>query len=533
MYKLLIVDDEELDRKLVRLMLEGETQFEIVGEAEDGLAAIKLAQKLEPDIILMDIRMPDKNGLDAAKEIKASLGKVKIIMLTAYDDFHYAREAISGKASAYLLKPIDQEELLETLSRTARELEEENIEKQKQAQVKAEFDANIDVIRTRFFNDLLEGSWKDHGIYEDLEERLALLQLVVLPNVVVVFKLEEGLNRQEKAPYVFYELLRHEIFIHLKNTLKEYFRNSFLLSDSFRSNYILAAVPENNEIQKKELLQLLSDWQRKIQEAYSIPIAIGIGRTYERIFEIAKSYEEAMIAISSNMGEGSLICYDDLGEEGNMTSYPSYLEEQLLLAIRTGNLNESMKLVEHFLSYFIDKVDLKMGKLLVSETLLKAMRVVIVSGTAELKAIEDQLEITKQLVAMDNWVELSSWLRHKIQNLVELVVAAKGSRKYKLVQRSEEYLKEHYGRDLSLDEVSSDLQISSCYFSSIFKEVTGSSFSDYLLDLRIAKAKELLGNPLLTISEVGYKVGFNDPAYFSRVFKRIVGVSPTFFRDAQ
>ena len=127
-------------------MLEGNCQFKIVGEATDGLEAIRKARELEPDAILMDIRMPNKNGLDAAKEIKSFLSRTKIIFLTAYDDFHYAKGAIEGKASAYLLKPIEQEELLEKLSNVAQELTTEAQQAQRMARLMSEIEANLDLI---------------------------------------------------------------------------------------------------------------------------------------------------------------------------------------------------------------------------------------------------------------------------------------------------------------------------------------------------------------------------------------------------
>jgi two-component system response regulator YesN len=531
MYKLLIVDDEELDRQLVRLMLADHNQFEIVGEAEDGLAAISLSQRLEPDIILMDIRMPDKNGLDAAKEIKSFLAKVKIIMLTAYDDFQYAKEAIAGKASAYLLKPIDEDELLETLSHVVHELEEEKKQKQRLTQLKTELDTNMSAIRTRFFNDILEGFWRDEGSYEHLDERMNLLGLGEIPDTVLVFKVD-GIQKQgEKNSYSFFEIYRHEILNLLCSSLESFSPNSLLFSDSFGSSYIIFALPLNETTQKQDLLQLLTKLSAKVEEEYSISLKIGIGGRCQDLFELAKSYEEAMIALSSiNPDEGRISCFNDTGEQDKVTSYPKYLENQLLLSIQAGNLEAATKLVGNLLSFFVDKVELEKGKHLVSAILQKASRVITASDAAEVNILEDQSELAKQLVAFTNWAQLSFWLRKQIQKLLEVVVLARGARKYKIVEKAQKYLEENYAEDLGLERVAKHLDISPCYFSSIFKEVTNVSFSDYLMEVRMGKAKELLADPQFTISEVSYKVGFNDPAYFSRVFKREVGRSPTFYR---
>ena len=530
MYKLLVADDEDLDRKLVRLMLEGNTQFEIIGEAKDGLAAVSQAKELEPDLILMDIRMPNKNGLDAAKEIK-SLSQAKIIFLTAHDDFEYAKEAIRGKASAYLLKPIDQDELLKTLTQAARELEAETQQEQRLAQLKYELETNLDVIRTRFFNDLLEGSLSE-TIHDHFKERLSLLNLALIPNTVVVFKLAD-LSKQVKAPYIMYELSRHEIWNDLVNNLKKFFANNLLLSDSCGSNYRVAAGPITGETRHNELLRLLSALQEELQAKYALSFSAGIGGVCPSVLEIAKSYEEAMIALSSfDSGEDTIICYEDLGEKGNAISYPSYLEQQLLLAIRSGNLEKSLKLSGRFLSFFVDKVELDMGKMLASEIILKATRLLTTSGIKKSNKVEEQLTMTRELMEIANWVQLTAWLRKQIQQLVGTVISVRGTRKYIIIEKAQRFLEEHFAEELTLDKAANYLGISPCYFSTIFKEVTGTSFSDQLMHLRMEKAKELLKDPNFVVSEVGYKVGFNDPAYFSRAFKRIVGFSPTFYRGS-
>jgi two-component system response regulator YesN len=391
MYKLFVVDDEELDRKLVKLMLEGNCQFKIVGEATDGLEAIRKARELEPDAILMDIRMPNKNGLDAAKEIKSFLSRTKIIFLTAYDDFHYAKGAIEGKASAYLLKPIEQEELLEKLSNVAQELTTEAQQAQRMARLMSEIEANLDLIRTRFFNELLAGVWSgDEPAHEYFNERLSFLKLDVLPDTVIVFKIGEFLKKQAKTPYIFFELSRYEVLNYITNRLKTYFTDNLLSSDSFAANYLTVAVPVLDAARRKKLLDLLREMQQYIQAKYSISFSAGIGSPCHDILHIAKSYEEAMIALTSfDSTEDVVICYEDLGEKESIISYSSYLEQQLLLTIRAGNLEKAQKLIGRFLSFFVNKTELEMGKMVASEIILKASRFLSTSRIKKLNTDED------------------------------------------------------------------------------------------------------------------------------------------------
>ena len=187
MYTLLIADDEQLERQALRFIIEKNyPQVQIVGEAGDGASAVRLAMEERPDIVLMDIRMPEINGLEAAKSIRVLLPDTRIVMLTAFDEFSYAKQALSMGAVEYLLKPVRPEELTETLRKVAEGVKAMKSKHQEEEALRKSVAEAMPFIQMSFVYDLISGQVEEMTHYR---ERASFLGLAVDPGVALVLEL--------------------------------------------------------------------------------------------------------------------------------------------------------------------------------------------------------------------------------------------------------------------------------------------------------------------------------------------------------
>ncbi len=520
MFNLMLVDDEQHDRRAVKIMLEKNPRYEIIAEAANGQQAIELACRLKPDLILMDIKMPKVDGLEAAGKIKRALENTEIIMLTAYDEFDYAKAALEQEAAGYLLKPFTASDLLSALDKAASKIQQKQSLLEELEKFKQELEANLDSARAGFCSQVLFGQNLSE---EELRAHASLLKLKTIPNTVVMVQ-----PQLIAENYLVQELTKKHVFAALTGALCAKYPDQVLVNDVASFNRLLAILPAARG-GYNQLASWLENLLGEIAAKHSVTLKAGMGGSFERLSQLYNSYEQAQIALSTPDSSNNVLCYQDIEEAAGSSSYSLYLEQQLVLALQAGNAEDFLKWLEEILRHVASrsKADIDVGRAIASELLFKVYRAVT---PGETKSFGEQIKKTEQLLEVQNWAQLAAFLRNEAIELARQVTTKNNRRHKLLAAKAKAFVAENYQQEISLDKIADLLGISSGYFSSIFKEVEGINFSEFLLCYRVAAAKKLLLDPAVNIAEAGYKAGFNDPAYFSRIFKRIAGVSPTSFR---
>jgi two-component system response regulator YesN len=421
MFNLLIADDEELERRAIKSILNDKfcNEFNIY-EARNGREAIEIGDKVKPDIVIMDIKMPGINGIEAIKEMKKSLKDTYFIILSAYDYFNYAKEAMAYEVREYMLKPLKRGEFVEKILKAKEHIEEIKLKRSREIELMEKICTLMPVLEDELCYSIITNNLNNI----DYRSYLKILNI----------KFEAGysfaINIKEKYAYLnMNEAQRKEVKAIIKDYIKEYLSNSYnLICSCLFTKEIVGFVEVSKEHNDYEMrvnsISLLRRLADIIKEKFDVSILIGIGKIYCGIENFGKSYNEALISLNHD--------------------------------------SPDMR-VKHF-------EDISAAKLINA-----------------------------------------------------------GSQK-NLVSKAIEYIKSNYNKDITLDEVASFVCSSSYYFSKIFKEFTGKNYVDYITELRIQKAKEMLLRGNLSIKEICFEVGYNDPNYFSRVFKKIEGVSPTEFK---
>lgn len=525
MYKLLIADDEQLERDAIKLIIEENFPgFFEIGEAANGPEVVETALTFKPNLIFLDIKMPGMSGLQAASQINGILPETRIIIVTAYHYFNYAKEALSLGAVDYLTKPAPPELLVATVKRVIANLESEQF-KERLAQ---ERERRLKQITRYFEDDLLVliayGEIEENAI----EEYLAILNLQYQAFLAAAAAIVHQNNPGELVSEIEKRVLKKNLVDWLKKYFQRLGHQAFIRSIG-EEILILILLTENLDEYQYRLkgMQIFTELKEVLQKDFQINLGVGIGGPCNSARLLYQAFLQAKYALRYETAPGSITSFGDIQRDQPQSIYPVNLEKRLCQSILQGDQYTSLELLDGLLDWFQEHIfDPKALQQRVYELLLVLTReTVIKTNFTEFNL--DTEELHKSIALNDDQEDIRRFARNFLVQKVETINAYKTSRTNALLKMAIEFIEQNYQKDLSLEEVSSFVQISPFYLSKIFKKETGENFIDYLTGIRIRKAKELLTNPVLTIKDICYQVGYKDPNYFARVFKKIVGITPT------
>lgn len=433
MYRILLADDERIMLEALKKTIEGAFGGACeIAMAKSGRMAIELAETFRPDIALMDIQMPGLNGIQAIKEIKKTNKDMIFIIITAYDQFDYAKQAIRLGVMEFLTKPVNRMTLIEVLTKAFKKLDEKREQRSYSLEVQEKLEKVLPVLENGYIHELLlseDGS--------ELERKYRTL-LTIGESFAYVIVLEfgdygeNGRLTNEVGARVQAEEFYSRLRVIVKGALG-------CLVGPVMGNRIVLVVPcKTGEMTLEEKIRIIKkagELLERLEEKISMSFRAGIGCVRE-LECIKKSFDEAMRALRKS--NRSVVHIKDIPGAWTPPARPGAQEEKI-------SVGESQKEV--------------------------------------------------------------------------------------LILRAKSYIEENYQREISLEEVSKIVDISPYYFSTIFKQIVGKNFIEYLTDIRMRHAKNLLKDRSRSIKEICSLSGYSDPNYFSRLFKKYEGITPTEYRE--
>jgi two-component system response regulator YesN len=495
LYKVFLVEDEIVTREGIRDNVDWEAYgFEFCGEAPDGEMALPLLQMARPDVLITDIKMPFMDGLQLCKIVRERMPHTKIIILSGHDEFEYAQEAISLGVMEYLLKPVGVQDLHNVLQKIAIQLQQEREEKEKLQKLCDQVEDNRVVLSERFLLKLVMGAVSS---LEAIQKSQSLgIDILAKCYLVAVIKIDLC-GPPEQFDYHAYQ--------HVQRMLSGLVENNpdvfFLKKDM--EELILVVKGNSPEYVQEEVDFLLEQIRRQDKET-KCKLAIGVGTCKSRITELYKSFIEALANLQS------------AADKNRPVGANSGADKAGLLKVDKSAVGDYLKcgIKEEFDDFF-DAHIRPLGETALSSYIVKNYIVMdIILATAqfvdELGGDVDQIIPEIALAFRDG------------QTI---------SRHVALIQQAREYIDSHYmDPDISLNEVSAQVYLSPSHFSVVFSQETGETFKEYVTGIRIKKAKELLRTTSLRSYEISLQIGYNNPHYFSYLFRKNTGLSPTEFR---
>ena len=545
MLKIFLAEDEVIVRETIKRMIPWEELgFELVGEAADGEMALPLLIRQKPDLLITDIKMPFMDGLTLAKLAKKELPELKIVILSGYDDFNYAKQAINIGVEDYLLKPITKNALIERLSEIRSRYEHEKTQKEYYEKFQREMQAYEKNSSRDFFEALVRGSMDMMEVYKKAEKLGVDIVAEAYNILIFTMNSEEDFSGQKEG-YSEWEAETLEM-------LEEFFSGhpSAML---FRSNIFSYGVLLKG--QKESIKEITKECVGKIQGILNRKESkrewfLAVGQPVERLSQIKKSYHTASRAFSQRYLYGeNILYYDEMEMMEHRSGQADTNDNAYLKKVDVNALNPAI--LQKFLSnglqeetenfvkdYFYAIGQEPMESLVFRNYVILNVRFSVLSFLKSLGCDTEEMEPenTEEILAESgkNIESAITYAKKMISQAITIRDQNSGNKNRSILKTAVDFIDEHYmDEDISLNTAANVANVSSNHFSALFSQNMGQTFIEYLTTLRMNKAKELLRCTGMRSSEVAGEVGYKDAHYFSYLFKKTQGMTPSEYRKAR
>lgn len=522
MWKIAIIDDDfQVLRGLRNAIPWQDLDAEWVGEAIDGESGLKLIADAQPDIVLTDIYMPVMNGIEMIEKLKEADFSGRFVILSGYQDFEYARTAIRLGVEDYLTKPVTLEEIRHVLSATIEKLEKSYLNRLELDQLKTVGLTEQQPLE-EWIASLLNGKAGPPELPRPLKDWDNRWHMAMVIEVLRTERIQ-GISIADWNLFKFaVENIILEISV--KHNISFYFIWLF-------GNYsalLLQESPGSLEI-REQAIDLGQRITNSLKTYINLDVRYGIGRVKEGWQDIPDSVNDAMLELfaehsrrTSSLRESS----DDYG--GNNHADLNDIYPKLAAALENANDDEAVSLLRCYLTANSSSADEQPVYFQMRAAEVWAMLHHAMLKTGMSNEHEELLDL-RELSAMTDPEKIGQWLRSQIQSCRSRIGPAIHEKYRKAVQFMIEYIHANYAEDITLEQLASRLYISKNYLNQLFKKVTGETFTNYVIRVRLEKAKALLLEGNYMVYEISEMVGYQNVPYFTTLFKRYCGVTPSVF----
>lgn len=534
--KVFLVEDEMVIRRGIKNSIDWEKEgYIFCGEASDGELAYPMIIKEKPDILITDIRMPFMDGLELCKLVKKELPNIKILILSGYDEFDYAKEAIRLGVTEYLLKPISSGKLLEALNGVSESIRREKEDKDLVRKYMEEMRENTEHEKQKFFEQMIAGNLSMADALETGKKYEMNLSAGMYNLLLFRFTLGEE-NRKSgellgEAEYAIEKLTeRLEYVFEFQRGVEGW---AFLLM-------------ADNEEQMSERVKELSKDLEEIMKNYStIAYFGGIGQPVAGLRELEESFREAERALAARftMELNRIISVEDIRMAQNVdtlddieiTSFGEIEKTRTMLEKFLNNGAEDE--IDEFVDVYINELpEENLKSVLMRQYIIMDAYIVMMSFCEKIEGIEGEMqaqseELKNSMKTIQTLEEIKNYIRMLLKKIIGVRDTISGRRYSDIIEIAKDQIRKTYMSDeISLNTIAAEVGMSPSYFSSIFSKEMGKTFVEYLTEIRMDRAKELLMCSSMKTSEIGYEVGYKDPHYFSYIFKKTQNCTPKEFR---
>lgn len=545
MLKIFLAEDEVVVRETIKRMIPWEELgFELVGEAADGEMALPLLIRQQPDLLITDIKMPFMDGLTLARLAKKEIPGLKVVILSGYDDFNYAKQAIGIGVEDYLLKPITKNALIERLSEIRSRYEHEKTQKEYYEKFQREMQAYEKNSSRDFFEALVGGSMDMMEVYKRAE-KLGLDIVAEAYNVLIFTMNCDEYFSGQRDEYSSWEAESLEL---LENFFAGHSSAMLFRSNIFSYGVLLKGqretIEENTRACVDEIRKILSRQDGR-REWF-----LAVGQSVDRLSQIQKSYHTASRAFSQRyLYDENILYYDEMetmehpGGQAE-TEDNAYLQKVDVNALNPAILqkflsNGLQEETENFVKdYFYAIGQEPMESLVFRNYVILNVRFSVISFIKGLGCDTNEMESadTEEVLAESgkNMESAIAYAKKMISQAIEIRDQNSGNKNRSILKTAVDFIDSHYmDEEISLNTVANVANVSSNHFSALFSQNMGQTFIEYLTTLRMNKAKELLRCTGMRSSEIAGEIGYKDAHYFSYLFKKTQGMTPSDYRKAR
>lgn len=525
-YRVMLVDDEEEIRAGISRKIDWESLgFDLAAEAENGEEALELAEQIRPDVVLTDIKMPFMDGLELCRRLRQSLPAARTVVFSGFDEFEYARQAVSMGVSEYIMKPINAPELRQVLLRLKEQLDEQRLRRRDMESLRRRYEESLPVLRELLFTRLLEGQVPR----DQIQDRAARyeMELPSGPWMAALFQVD-GPDMASRRDELL--LLSVQAFLKKHAVLEGCCVQTALYNDQVA---LLA--------QTDEVYRMLSEMERLrvlAQSYLGLELTVGVGAPCAGPEELRLSAEGACSALDYRvlMGIGRVLYIGDLEPDTSLRlSLDEDDQRRVTAAVKLGDAHQVEEVVRELVGRLrrtgLDLAQCSLFLLEFTTVLVRLAR----AGSVEVEAVFGPgFTGAVPLSQFHSVEELEQWCVQHSLRVQQLLGRQRSDSTSRTVERAMELVRRDYADEtLSVESLCGKLHLSPAYFSTLFKRETGTSFTNYVTQVRMEHAARLLRDTDEKTYRVAQATGYADPNYFSYVFKRHFGVTPSKYRAGE
>ncbi|WP_372630253.1 response regulator [Cohnella sp.] len=543
MYRLLIVDDEPAVRAGLRSYFDWASYgIEVAGEADDGDVALEMIARERPDLILTDVRMPNMDGIAMSQRVAEAYPPIKFIFVSGHDDVDYLKSAMKVSAVDYIFKPVNLQELGAVIQRVAAEMDAERSERQLRQELLVKLKEGMPLLREKFLLSLIG----DGAPNTNIGERVAFLELDLTVDAaywVLVLSVDDmadvlGSRSERDRQLLWYSVLniyQELIDTYFRGYAFEHRNGEFV--GVLRAADADAAAPDMAEA----LLALAGDVRSNLERWLKLSVTIGISDRAEGLADLAHAYRQAREAADYKwyLGKNRIITMNSLetaaSEADGAPKYDHELNAQLLSALKADDADKLGEAVDRIFANlaYNRPGGLKYGRNMCLQLVLAAGQLLMELGaqSPELEAME--AELWEALFDKETLGEMKQLLESYLASAMSRIREKRTGKVANVVERIRGFIEQRYSDGhLTVADIGKAVYLSPTYVSLLFKQETGQTVGEYLTQVRVDKAKQLLRDPQYKFYDICYAIGYTDPSYFTKLFKKVTGVTPSAYRDS-
>ncbi|MBC5779456.1 response regulator [Blautia difficilis] len=528
MYRILLADDEGIMLESLKKIIESNFGNECeIHTAKSGRVVVEQAQAYPPDICFMDIQMPGISGIQAIREIQKFNSSVVFVIITAYDKFNYAKEAVNLGVMEFLTKPVNKKVILETCMKAMEKVDHTRQKRSDDLKIREKLETVVPMIESGYINNILLQD--DFVTYQD--NYTELLNIHQKYGYMVVVEFGDSMENGVLSNAVGAGVRANRFYSTFREIAQDFFE---CLVGPIMGNRIVLLVPyEENTEDYEERVAIVTrarNMVHKLENRIDSMFRCGIGRVKE-LGSVKESFQEAVVALRESVSH--VVHIEDVPVAQKYDGeYPRDLESRYVRRILDKDAAGALNCAEGFFTWMMGQpsVSREDVEIKILELVMDAERRAFFAGTMKYN-VNYRRSYIRELQSCADMNGLKNWFLDKTRDICARMEDSREKEELSIIEKARSYINENFRRDISLDDVSREVDISPYYFSKLFKQETGKNFIEYLTEIRLRSARELLQNSQYSIKEICAQSGYSDPNYFSRIFKKYEGVTPSEFRE--
>jgi Response regulator containing CheY-like receiver domain and AraC-type DNA-binding domain len=535
--KMLIVDDEPLMRQGFRMFLDWEKYLvKQVIEAESGVEAIRISEIEKPDIVISDIRMPEIDGLELIAKLKNILPKAIFICISGYDDFEYAKQAITLGVFHYLVKPVHTAELHEVMNKCIEKIEERMAREKTELELNRKLEDALPQLRSNYILNILDGKITESE--QSCLHRIEELEIDITGLEYKTFMLapcnmdDSSYNSKSKMSILIKDVME-SLIMEGRDSGKFSFKH-YLLMDV---DVLKGIVSWNGDTDIEGVLKaVLEKTCRIVKELFDIALICSSGQNVKRITDVHASAEEAakILEYKAVKGQPGIWLFEDVnGLETGRPFFLSRIDQKKLLAGVENNDVDVIKQIMNEFNQTIKKLDYISVEYIYStllEMIISVTRFTFESGFND-NSFDPRIFAYDYFRNFKNMDDIFKWLENYIIALANRFNKFRMSKPGKVIDEITAYITKNIHMEISLNKIAEKFFYNPSYLSRLFKEEMNTNFLEYVNRIKIQKAMELLNTSNMTAVYICEKVGFKDYKYFTSIFRKFAGMTPHEYKN--